>query len=76
MEAVNDVEAEEQRDLQSRVLDRDSLKPIDDRGISDEQQGADRPCAYVGLNLFRLHELLDVEELIELAHLLLDRHLR
>ena len=76
MEAVNDVKPEKERDLQSRVLDGNFLKSIDDRRIGDEQQRADLACANVGLDHFRFHELREVEELIELAHLFVERHPR
>ena len=71
-EAVDDVEAEDERDVQARLLDRDVLELVDHSGIGNEEQRAELAFGDGAFDLvgFAKHELL-----AELADFFLEGHL-
>ena len=72
-EAVDDVEAEEQRDVQVALIDGEMLETIDLLCVGDEEEGADLAFAreYVGR-----HGRVLVERLLgHLAELVVEGHL-
>ena len=71
---MDDVEAEQQRDVQAAFVHRDVLQPVDQSGIGNEQQRAELVLAQP---LFGFHGVGDeaVEKLRELADFFFQRHL-
>jgi len=71
-EAVDDVEPEDERNVQARVVDGEMLETIDLDGVGDEEEGADLALADL---LIHLGGWSEAEELVELTELFFGSHL-
>ena len=72
---MNDIEADDQRDVQARLFDGDFLQVVDSRRVGDKKQRADLAFAYAIFQLDLIGYQAE-EELRHLADLFINGHLR
>jgi hypothetical protein len=73
---MNHVEGEDQRDLQSRLLDRDRLQLVDVLHAADVQRRPEEALARQVDVLRTIRPLSSAVELLQLPELLVERHPR
>ena len=69
---MNDIEAEDEWDMQARLLDGDFLQAVDLCRVSNKEERSDLSLAS---RFFSLSRLTEEEELAQLSDLLLKSHL-